>query len=548
MSSILRSSAVMAAGTMVSRATGFVKASMLAAAIGITGLHADIFSWANTVPNMLYILVAGGVFNTVLVPQIVRAMKTDADGGEAYVARILTLSGLFLAGVSAVLVAAAPWVMRVLAGEKMFDPDLPEQTQSFINFARYCLPQVFFYGVFVLLGQVLNARGTFGPMMWAPIANNIVMIGVLATYLATFGGTSGDAPYTRGEELLLGLGSTFGIVVQTLVLIPYLRRSGVRYRPRYDFRGTGLGHTLRLGLWTVGFVIANQIAYVVVGRIATNASAAAALAGGSSAGYMTYSQAFLLLIVPHGVVTVSLATAALPRLSRLAADGEHTVLRDELAETLRQAMAIVVPFVVLLAVLAPFLATVMFSWGAAQGATSELALTLVAFAPALLFFTTHYLMLRGFYAMEDTRTPFFVQLWVSGTNIAAAVGYTWLAGTNVVAPLLALAYGSAFAVGAVLSVWQLSRRLGRAPLAGCWSTLGRLFVAALPAGLAAFGVTWGLEHLGLETSRKLPALANLAASGTLAVAVFVVLARLLRIREVNDIMNLVFGRLIPGRR
>ena len=168
----------MAAGTVVSRMSGFVRNALLAAALG-QQLHADVFTIANTVPNMLYILLAGGVFNAVLVPQLVRAMKNDADGGDGYTNRIITLAALFLAGVTAILVIAAPLLMRLFLSDAFFTPELAPQRESVIDFARYCLPQVFFYGMFVLVGQVLNARRSFGPMMWAPIANNVISVAVL---------------------------------------------------------------------------------------------------------------------------------------------------------------------------------------------------------------------------------------------------------------------------------------------------------------------------------------------------------------------------------
>jgi putative peptidoglycan lipid II flippase len=545
-SSLLRSSAVMAAGTMVSRLVGFVRTAMIVAAVGSVGLHADIFNYANTVPNMVYILVAGGVFNTVLVPQIVRAMKHDSDQGAAYINRILTLSGLFLAGVTAALVAAAPWVMRLLAGEKMFDPDLEAQTESFIDFARYCLPQVFFYGVFVLIGQVLNARRWFGPMMWAPIANNLVAIVVLAIYLAVFGGTAGNEAYSTGEELLLGLGSTLGIVVQTAVLIPYLRKAGVRYRPRFDFRGTGLGHTLRLGMWTVMFVIVNQVAYVVVGRIATDASATGALSGEASSGYTAYSYSYLLLMVPHAIVTVSLATAALPRLSSLSADGRLAQVGEELVSTLRHSLAVIAPFCAVLAVLGPFLAVIMFSWGAGAGESGQLGLTLVAFSPALLFFTLHYLMLRGFYSLEDTRTPLFVQCVIAAANISAALLLTDPDSDPEVAPRLALAYGIAYLAGATTSMILLRRRLGGLPLGELARFGVRIILASVPAAGVAWLVVWALTEAGVPPDSKVGALLILAAAGVMAVATLVLAARLLRLQEVSSIMSTVFGRMRRG--
>jgi len=183
---ILASSAVMATGTVFSRASGYVRNLLLAAAIG-NGLHADLFNIGNTIPNMLYILLAGGVFNAVLVPQLVRAGKHDPDGGEAYTNRVITLALLFLGVVTVILVIAAPLVMRLYLNGAYDAPALAAQRDSAIAFARWCLPQVFFYGMFALLGQVLNARGRFGPMMWAPIANNVISIAVLVVYLLVFG-------------------------------------------------------------------------------------------------------------------------------------------------------------------------------------------------------------------------------------------------------------------------------------------------------------------------------------------------------------------------
>src|SRR5690349_1722091 len=249
---ILASSAVMASGTIVSRISGYLRNLLLAAAIG-NELHADLFNIGNTIPNMLYILLAGGVVNAVLVPQLVRAQKNDPDGGEAYTNRIITLALLFLGTVTVVLVLAAPLVMRLYLNSSYDDPALAAQRDSAITFARYCLPQVFFYGMFVLLGQVLNARGRFGPMMWAPIANNVISVAVLAAYLVGFGPAAAAelcGGYRPSQEWLLGLGSTIGIAVQLAVLVPYLRAAGYRFRPRFDFRDSGLGHTLRLGVWT----------------------------------------------------------------------------------------------------------------------------------------------------------------------------------------------------------------------------------------------------------------------------------------------------------
>ena len=405
---------------------------MLAAALGNL-LHGDLFAIANTIPTMLYILLAGGAFNAVLVPQIVRATKTQTDGGEAFINRVVTLAALFLGGVTALLVVGAPWVMGVFLDPTFDDPQLAAQRASVIDFARYCLPQVFFYGMFVLVGQILNARGRFGPMMWAPIANNLVSVLVLITYLLVYGPARGNercSGFEPGQELLLGLGSTLGIVVQFLILIPYLRAAGVRFRPRFDFRDSGLGHTLRLGMWTVLVVAVNQIAYTVVVRLASGGTAQAATdtcgvgVAAEGTGYSVYSVAFLIVMVPHSIVTVSLATAVLSRLSWRAADGDLSGLAKSLASTLRVTLTLILPFALLVPVVAGDVANAI-SFGAARSTFENYGPTLGLFGPGILFFTVHYLMLRGFFALERTRTVFWIQCVITGLNLAVAV--VWLA-------------------------------------------------------------------------------------------------------------------------
>ena len=545
---VLGASAVMAAGTLLSRLSGFVRAAMIAAALGIS-LHADQFTVANTIPNMLYILLAGGIFNAVLVPQLVRAMKADADGGTAYANRVLTLSALGLGAATTALVLAAPWVMRVFLASEWFTPALEAQRESLIDLSRYCLAQIFFYGMFVLVGQVLNARGRFGPMMWAPIANNLVAIAVLALYLVLYGTQEGSGAYTTSQEALLGLGSTFGIVVQAAVLVPYLRAAGVRVRPRFDFFDAGLARTLRLGAWTVLFVVVNQIAYTVVVRLATSGSAQAVTERtDNAAGYTVYANAFLLVMVPHSVVTVSLATATLPAVSRLAADGRLADVGAELVSSVRLALTAIVPFAVALATLGPSLAAVVFGWGAAQGQTLPLGLTLVAFAPGLVLFTVHYLTLRGFYALEDTRTPFLVQCLIAATNIALAIALTQIAEPDTYAAMLALAYAGAYLLGALLSFALLARRLGGLPGGELVGFLGRTSVA----GITAAGATWLLvdaaRRLGADpTSSQLDALLLVLVGGVAALVVFYVLARLLHIGEVDSFAQLLRHRSLRNR-
>ncbi len=547
---ILASSAVMATGTIFSRASGYVRNLLLAAAIG-NQLHADLFNIGNTIPNMLYILLAGGVFNAVLVPQLVRAQKGDTDGGEAYTNRVITLALLFLGAVTILLVIAAPLVMKLYLNGSYDDPGLAAQRDSAIAFARYCLPQVFFYGMFVLLGQVLNARGRFGPMMWAPIANNAISIVVLVLYLFWFGAlpaTSSCAPFTSTQELVLGGGATLGIVAQVLILIPVLKAAGVRFRPRYDFRGSGLGHTLRLGIWTVLFVIVNQVAYTVVVRLASGGTARAACGQphhhaqvSDATGYTVYAAAFLFVMVPHAIITVSLATAILPRLSAKAADGDLSGLAGTLAGTLRTALAVVIPFALGLPLLAYDASKVLFGYGATASTFDHYVPSMILFGPGIVFFTVHYLMLRGFYALELNRTVFFVQCAIGVTNIVVAVVLVHRATAAQTSPALVLAYGASYLLGSAVSYALLRRRLGGLETPHLVRFLVRLLIAAgLAAGLAAL-LAHALPGRGDDVSHTLAAL-RLVWVGGLDLVLFLAFARIMRIREVTTVLDTVLRR------
>jgi putative peptidoglycan lipid II flippase len=539
-SRLLSAGAFMAAGTVLSRVTGFLRAALIVVALG-KSLDADIFTAANTVPNSLYILIAGGVFNVVLVPQLVRALK-DPDGGSAYANRLLTLGVLVLAGATLVLVAAVPLVARLAYPSALFTPALSEARESALLLMYLCMPQVFFYGVFVLVGQLLNSRRRFGPMMWAPIANNLVACASLGAYLAWYGSTEGADGFTLGQELLLGLGATAGIVVQTLILLPYLRTLDFRVRPRFDFRGVGLGHTLRLGAWTVGFVLASQVAFFVILRIATSASTTAALEGGQAAGATVYQSAFLITQVPHAVITVSLVTASMPLLSALAADGRRGDLRAEMVATLRLIGAALVPVSVALACLAGPLAAAMFGYGEQAGETEAIADTVAAFAPGLVLFTVHYLMLRGFYAIEDTRTPFIVQVVLAAVNVAAGIALTRGAEPSEIATRLALAYAVAYAVGAAASSTLLSRRVGALFGRDIASYAARLAFACATAAGVMLLARLALAAAGVDGERPGSALVVLAVAGALGAGSYLGAARLLHVQEVTAISTAVLRR------
>ncbi|QES52202.1 murein biosynthesis integral membrane protein MurJ [Streptomyces venezuelae] len=522
--SILRSGALMAAGSIVSRATGFIRSAVVVAALG-TGLLGDTYAVANTVPNILYMLLIGGALNAVFVPELVRAAKEHADGGRAYTDRLLTACTAALLVLTAAAVLAAPLIVAA------YTPYQGAEASTTVALARYCLPQILFYGLFTLLGQVLNARGRFGAMMWTPVLNNIVIIGVFGLFLYV----SHDAAdgLTAAETRLLGLGTTAGIVVQALALVPSLRAARFRWRPRFDWRGSGLARPLRNGGWLVLLVLTNQIAYWVVTRLSTTTgtqAVAEGIAGG--AGYTAYSNAYQLWIVPQGIITVSLVTALMPRMSAAATDGDLSAVRRDVSQALRTSAAFVVPAACLFAALAPWVMGSVFEYGRTGAADIELmAGMLIAFAPGLIAFSGQYVLSRGFYALSDTRTPFFLNLVIAGLNAGLSAAAYWLLPARWAVTGMAGAYSLALIAGCAVTAYTLARRLG--PRGGTRTerrtsalrTHLRLLAASIPAGAAGWAAARSAEGLG-----------NLAAlaAGTAALALVVVLlARPLRLTEIT---------------
>ena len=548
---VLASSAVMAAGTAFSRISGFLRGALLAAALGLA-LQADIFAIANTLPNAIYILVAGGVFNAVLVPQLVRAMKNDEDGGDAYAQRVITLAALFLAAVTVGLIIVTPWLLGAYLSDAYDSPDRTAHLQSVIDLTRLCLPQVFFYGMFVLVGQILNARERFGPMMWAPIANNAVAVVMLVLYLLLYGRASEDEwqqALGRNQELLLGIGSTLGILLQLLILLPYLKAAGFTYRPRFDFRDAGLAKTLSLGLWTVLFVIANQLAYVVVVNqiayfVVVNQASGGPVRDADGTGYFVYANAFLITMVPHSIITVSLATAMLPTISAYAAEHRLRDLGATVASTLRTSLVFVLPITTMLAVLAPDVSNVLFGWGDGGDAT-RFAPTLALFAPALVLFTVHHLMLRGFYALEQTRRVFFIQCSVAVTNVVMALLLVRRVDAEDTAPALAAAFLSAYVVGSIVSYTTLRHVVGGMQTPVLVRFLVRMLFAVAAAALAAWAVTAAMTALlgGLaDDPHPIVSALRGGLAGTVGLGVVLVVAHALRIREVTSLTGAALAR------
>ncbi|MER8005295.1 murein biosynthesis integral membrane protein MurJ [Streptomyces sp. NPDC094149] len=535
---LLKSSAVMAAGTMVSRLTGFVRSALIVSALG-TALLGDTFQVAYQLPTMIYILTVGGGLNSVFVPQLVRAMKEDDDGGEAFANRLLTLVIVALAALTAVAVFAAPVLVRVLSVKVAGDPAANEVA---VTFTRYFLPSIFFMGIHVVMGQILNARGKFGAMMWTPVLNNIVIIVTLGMFLWVYG-TSANSHITvtsipaEGQRLL-GIGVLLGLVVQALAMIPYLRETGFRLRLRFDWKGHGLGKAAMLAKWTVLFVLANQAGALVVTQLATAAVKDTNIAG---TGFSAYANAQLIWGLPQAIITVSLMAALLPRISRSAAEGDSGAVRDDISQGLRTTAVAIVPIAFGFLALGIPMCTLIFGTSG-TGAATNMGYMLMAFGLGLIPYSVQYVVLRAFYAYEDTRTPFYNTVIVAAVNAgASALCYFVLPPRWAVAGMAA-AYGLAYAIGVGVAWDRLRRRLG-GDLDGArvLRTYARLCIASVPAAALAGAACYGIGHtLGQGV---VGSFAAMLVGGAVLLGVFFVAARKMRIEELNSLVGMVRGRL-----
>ncbi|WP_321573352.1 murein biosynthesis integral membrane protein MurJ, partial [Georgenia subflava] len=543
------SSALMFSGTLVSRLLGMVRDPLLVgAAIGINYGAANAFAVANRLPNMIYMLVAGGVLNAVLVPQIVRAIKQHDDGGQAYVNRLVTVAILGLGALTALLAAGSAVLVTIFAR------DLPPQWYDLaVTFGYWCIPQVFFYGMYTVLGQILNARGIFGPYMWAPALNNVVAIAGLGVYLGVFGGVNavdpGDASiWTTHRTMLLAGTATLGVAAQALVLVVPLVRSGFRYRPRLDLRGSGLGRASKVATWVFAALAVGMISTVVISNVAARASR---LGQGdlSVAGNSAYNAAYLVYSLPTSLVVVSLVTALFTRMAGSAATDDLRAVRADLSLGLRTVgvftvLASAVLMVLALPVVRVVAATV--SYVEAQ----SIARVAVAMLAGLVGVGVFTVVQRVYYAFEDARALFFLQLPITATLVVGALVSQLLPPRWTV-----VGVGVAMAVsnigGAGLTYLGLRRHLRSVDGARVLRTHLRLGMAVVPA--TALG--WGLLRLlgtGSADLSVIGALWRILVVGALMVAVYVALLRALHVDELGVLarpvgrMVAMLGRRVPG--
>jgi putative peptidoglycan lipid II flippase len=546
-----RSSAIMAAGTLVSRVLGFGKTWMLGAALGLGSTINDTFINANNLPNLIFLLVAGGVFNAVLVPQIIKASKAP-DRGADYISRLLTLAVLVLLSLTLLVTLFAPAVIELTTQGYS-----PQQKALAVTFAFWCLPQIFFYGLYALLTQVLNANGAFGPAMWAPILNNVVAIAGLGMFIWIFGANNVNAHsldnWGASQTFFVAGFSTIGVLSQTAILLVPVFRLKLGLRPRFGWRGVGLGHAARLSVWTLMTAAVGQLAFLYVMRIATipGAERLRLQEAGDPAGDMLPGNAVLevasqLYLLPHSIIALSLATVLFNRMTRASQDGNRVALRDALSHGLRtMAVATVFGALALFALAGPL---GMFFSGGARTDGVMLAQTLTILALSTPFMSANFMMSRVFYANEDARTPFYIQLVLALVNVVAAFFIQFLPFDRIIFAIAVL-YTAGNILSVIVSAVFLRRLLGHLDGPRIISSYIRMGYAALGSAVAGAGALWlmgSYSPVGFAWSSRPAALVTIVVVGPVMLAVYLVLLKLFRVTELRDLLRPLLGRLGRG--
>lgn len=534
MSEIGRASAMIGAGTVVSRLTGLLRSVVLVAAIGSVGSGAaDAFAIANQLPNNIYAIISAGLLSAVVVPQIVKAAAHD-DGGSAFVSKLFTLGTVALLGTTALAVAVAPWLVHLYARD--FTPD---QLALSTAFAYWCLPQLFFYGLYALVGETLNARRVYGPYTWAPIVNNIVSIVGFLLFIWLFGGPiTGIEGWTPEMIALIGGTATLGIVVQSVILLFFWRSAKLRVRLDFRWRGVGLNHIGRLAGWTFLMMLSGQVAGLIQSNVLSSASQSGPAVAASQ-------YAWLLFMLPYSIIVLSIGTPYFTRLSEHAVAGRDDDVRADIVSSIRTLGLFIVVATAALAV-AAVPATRIFTNTADQALAA--APVLLCFLVSLIPLAVLFVVQRTFYAYNDTRTPFFFTLGQVVIVIATALLAGALAPVEQLAAAVALGQSLASVVQTIVAVWLLHRRLGGIGTAVWMLSLGRFGLAALPAA----GAGW-LTYLllggptGWMTAGQLLGALGTAVIGAVVLVVYFGFLALLRAPELTPAIAIA-RRILPGDR
>ncbi|MDO5049026.1 MAG: lipid II flippase MurJ [Actinomycetaceae bacterium] len=521
-SSLLKSSAVMAVGTTLSRGLGFLRTALLLAALGAAGAN-DAFNVANTLPNAVFNLLAAGLLDAILVPQIVRAFKTKS--GSTYVNRLLTLAGLILFVLTIAMVAAAGLLVNLTAGLMS-----PGWKSLAIVFAIWCLPQIFFYGIYSLLGQFLNARGIFGPYMWMPVANNVIAIIGLIIFIAVYGTASdvNDPSVWDFQRTALMAGpATLGVMAQALLLIIPLRRAGVKLRLDFHFRGTGLGKASKIAGWVFATLIVGQVGYLSTSNIAAAANAWSAESGIFAASTAAMGITFTVYMLPQSIISVSIATALFTRIASAAADGNQREMVRNYQLGIRSSLLLTMWLAAILGAAAIPIFQILGPTNPMEHMAAY-ADALVIMLPGLAGAVVILFSQRVFYSLEDGRPVFYTVLLPTIGQII--LGWTlkifflppvlWLAGALVAETISRIAQG-------LIATSLVKKRLPGAKPSVVIGDMLRYGALAVVSGLVGAGVLHFIGPFHIADSVTMRVIGGIARGAIVAVVVTIVYVTLL---------------------
>ncbi len=535
----VRNTALMSVGTGLSRITGFARLAALTYALGVTRLS-DTYNVANTTPNILYELALGGILSSVFVPLFVDWMKTNGrEEAWRLGQRILSIAGVVLACVAVIGAVGAPWIIRLyLSGSDAPARVYDSQVALGVFFLRWFMPQIVLYGIGSIAIGMLNASGRFAVPMFAPILNNLVAIATFLIYAAMRGSSSADpATITSAQQLVLAIGTTLGVFAMTAALWPSLRGTGFRFRWRFEPLDEAIGRLARLAGWVIVYVLANQIAYLVI----------IVLAGRVEGGQTVYPAAFILFQLPHSIVAVSIFTALLPSMSAGWVDRDIEGFVSRLSQGIRSTALLMIPAAAGYIVLATPITRLLLQRGRTSAADAlQIAQTLQMFAAGLVFFSLFQLLSRAFYSMLDSRTPALVNIAAAVVNIGVDLWFVLGLGMGVRG--LALGHALSYLFSSIACGWLLRRRLGKIDGVRIAVTLLKVLGASVATAAAAWMASWlvGRALPVAAAATGLPAIAGrsaqVAAGVTAGLLVFVASAFTLRIREADVVREAVTGR------
>lgn len=417
-SSVGRNSLIMASGTAASRVTGQIRTILLAWALGTTGYAANAYQAGSMIPQVIYTLVSGGIFNAVLVPQIVRTLK--AKDAETKLNKLITLAITMLLAVAVLMALCTPLLTRLYVNGS------PETMALATSFTLWCMPQIFFYGLYTVIGQILAAKDHFTAYAWSSVGANIISCIGFGTFIALFGrATEHPLDFWTADKIALTAGTwTLGVAFQALVLFIPLTKIGLKYRPQFGLRGIGLRSMGSVAAWSVGIVVIDQLANIVITRTSTNAPMLAQQQFGINpldvAGNASYQNAYTIYMLPYSLVAVSLATAIFPKISRAIADHNIAEARIDLSQALRNMGVIMCYFSVAFVVMpVPIILALLPSVSVRE--TILMAGPLIALGVGLPFASAYLIIQRTFYAFEDGKSPFIFMLFAMGIQAIGVV-------------------------------------------------------------------------------------------------------------------------------